>query len=180
MSCFRVRRVDDWLIVRFTCAEISASDAATIKAGLLRIAQRRRSRRVILDFGHVESMSSAMIGTLVLFNKHAAINRIKFRLYRVRKNVMQVFKITRLNKVFTFGGRDRHRSVRFAPELFEARNRVLLALANADLYWLSDFTSVEPLHDVYGIEVRGIKDLGTADRIQKLLLDLFPAWRAPP
>ena len=67
-------------------------------------------------------------------------------------------------------------SFRFAPELFEYRNEVVAALADAGFDWLSHYSSVDPLHDVYGIEVCGIHERGDAVRILRLLTDMFPSW----
>jgi hypothetical protein len=65
---------------------------------------------------------------------------------------------------------------RFCPELFEERNRVMEALAAEGYSWLSHFSSVDPLHDTYGIEVCGIRDRDDALAIQKLLKKLYPQW----
>ncbi len=67
---------------------------------------------------------------------------------------------------------------RFCPELFEERNRVLDALAEQGFLWLSHFSSVDPLHDSYGIEVCGIHDRDDALAIQQLLVKLYPHWSA--
>ena len=67
-------------------------------------------------------------------------------------------------------------SFRFAPELFEYRNEVVAALAEAGFDWLSHYSSVDPLHDVYGIEVCGIHEKKDAIRILKLLAGMFPSW----
>jgi hypothetical protein len=67
-------------------------------------------------------------------------------------------------------------SFRFAPELFEYRNEVMAALAEAGFDWLSHYSSVDPLHDVYGIEVCGIHKRRDAVRILELLTQMFPSW----
>jgi hypothetical protein len=67
---------------------------------------------------------------------------------------------------------------RFCPELFEARNDVLSALADEGLSWLSHFSSVDPLHETYGLEVCGIHDRDDAIAIQRILVDMFPKWCA--
>ena len=66
--------------------------------------------------------------------------------------------------------------LRFSPELFEYRNDVLAALSDAGFEWLSHFSSVDPLHDVYGIEVCGIHEEDDAVEILKLLMRMFPNW----
>ena len=66
---------------------------------------------------------------------------------------------------------------RFAPELFEYRNNVIAALAEAGFDWLSHYSSVDPLHDVYGIEVCGIHKREDAIQILRLLIGMFPSWK---
>ena len=45
----------------------------------------------------------------------------------------------------------------FHPELFEHKARALEHLEDAGFIWLSDFTTIDLLHQDYGIEVCGIK-----------------------
>lgn len=65
----------------------------------------------------------------------------------------------------------------FHPELFEVRNAVLEALADNGFAWLSDFGSVDLQHDVYGLEVTGIRQEADARTIESLLRRMFPGWR---
>jgi hypothetical protein len=65
---------------------------------------------------------------------------------------------------------------RFAPELFECRNEVLAELSDAGYEWLSHFSSIDPMHDVYGIEVCGIRDEDDAIAIAAILAKMFPRW----
>ena len=66
---------------------------------------------------------------------------------------------------------------RFAPELFEHRNDVLEQLSAEGFNWLSHFSAVDPLHDVYGIEVCGIREQEDAVAIRDLLMRMYPSWR---
>jgi hypothetical protein len=66
---------------------------------------------------------------------------------------------------------------RFCPELFEVRTDVMAALNDAGFEWLSHFSSVDPMHDVYGVEVCGIAEEDDAMAIYELLHAMFPAWR---
>lgn len=66
---------------------------------------------------------------------------------------------------------------RFAPELFEYRNDVAEALSEAGFDWLSHYSSIDPLHDVYGIEVCGIHEEDDAVSILNLLMGMFPKWK---
>jgi hypothetical protein len=64
----------------------------------------------------------------------------------------------------------------FHPELFDVRNEALEALADGGYTWLSDFSSVDLLHDIYGLEVCGIPEQRDAQAIERLLRQLLPSW----
>ena len=66
---------------------------------------------------------------------------------------------------------------RFSPELFKFRELVMEKLEAAEFFWLSHYSSVDCMHDVYGIEVCGIKEEEDARSIQKILIATFPTWR---
>lgn len=57
--------------------------------------------RMILNFQHVNFMSSAMIGKLVEFEKKCKAAKVKLRLCNINENVQEVFTLMRLDKVFT-------------------------------------------------------------------------------
>ena len=55
---------------------------------------------VVLDFSGVKFMASAMLGKLVALQKKCEEYRAKLKLCSVAPDILQVFKITKLNKVF--------------------------------------------------------------------------------
>jgi hypothetical protein len=67
-------------------------------------------------------------------------------------------------------------SFRFAPELYEARQDAMQRLADAGYEWLSHYSTVDPLHDVYGLEVFGVRERDDATQILNLLSKMFPTW----
>lgn len=69
---------------------------------MMRAAKLERYPKIIFNFTGVQFMSSAMIGKWVLVNKHMRSNDGRMKLCCVAPNVMEVFKITRLNRVFDF------------------------------------------------------------------------------
>jgi hypothetical protein len=64
----------------------------------------------------------------------------------------------------------------FHPELFDLRNEVLELLTEHGLAWLSEFGSICPTHDIYGIEVCGIREESDAHSIEKLLRKKLSSW----
>jgi hypothetical protein len=67
---------------------------------------------------------------------------------------------------------------RFSPELFEHRAEALEGLDEAGYVWLTNYSSVDCLHDVYGLEVCGIHERQDSVGIFKALKKLFPDWSA--
>ncbi len=67
---------------------------------------------------------------------------------------------------------------RFSPELFEIRTAVMERLGEEGFNWLSHFSSVDPIHDEYGIEVCGIHQEEDAMSILNILGNMFPNWTA--
>ena len=65
---------------------------------------------------------------------------------------------------------------RFAPELFEIRNDVMAALSERCYDCLSHYSSVDPVHDAFGIEVCGIASEDDAIKILAILNEMYPAW----
>jgi hypothetical protein len=65
---------------------------------------------------------------------------------------------------------------RFSPELFETRIDVMQALNDAGFAWLSHYSSIDPIHDLYGIEVCGIIEQDDASQILEILCRMFPEW----
>jgi anti-sigma B factor antagonist len=61
---------------------------------------KSEERQVVLDFTPVKFMASAMLSKLVAFQKKCAEFQAKLKLCSVSPEIMQVFKITKLNKVF--------------------------------------------------------------------------------
>ena len=56
--------------------------------------------KVILDFGAVTYMSSAALGMLISFQKAVASKHGRLKLAAVKPAIMEVFRITNLDKVF--------------------------------------------------------------------------------
>ncbi len=58
------------------------------------------NRKLLLDFQIVNFMSSAMIGKLLQLHKRCKADKIKLKMCSISNNLMEVFKITQLNKLF--------------------------------------------------------------------------------
>ena len=90
------------LVVTFKQASIL--DQAVIDEIGKELAQARLeaagNRKMLVDFSAVEFMSSAMLGKLVQLHKGCKAEKVKLKLCRISNNPLEVFKITRLDKLF--------------------------------------------------------------------------------
>jgi anti-sigma B factor antagonist len=92
---------DDILTVVFDDARI-LDEAKLEKVGsdLLELLNKTSEGRIILDFRNVKFMSSSMLGKLVQVHKKAVEYKVKMKLCSIDPEIRQVFKITRLDKLF--------------------------------------------------------------------------------
>ena len=56
---------------------------------------------VLLDFGNVEFMSSAMLGLLGQLHRKVASGQGRLKMCNIRPEIFQVFKLTSLDKLFS-------------------------------------------------------------------------------
>lgn len=61
-------------------------------------------KKLLLNFRGVTFMSSAMITKLVMLNKGCKAKEVTLKFCEVSPNVLEVFKITKLNKLFDIQG----------------------------------------------------------------------------
>jgi Peptidase family M23 len=66
----------------------------------------------------------------------------------------------------------------YRPQLLELSRNLNCELTAAGYDLMSDYSSVEALHDVYGLEVCGVRSPDVALDIVRLLLRRFPGWNA--
>jgi anti-sigma B factor antagonist len=67
---------------------------------LLEMLNKTTEERVILDFRNVKFMSSSMLGKLVQVHKKCGEFKVKMKLCSIDPEIRQVFKITKLDKLF--------------------------------------------------------------------------------
>lgn len=61
-------------------------------------------RRIILDFTHVEYLSSAALGKLITMHKKMMTAKGKLVLCCIRKDIHEVFRITQIDRILTLCG----------------------------------------------------------------------------
>ena len=66
----------------------------------IEIVEAEASPKLLLDFGNVEHLSSAALGVLITLNKQVLEHQGQLVLAHIHPQIYEVFKITRLNKLF--------------------------------------------------------------------------------
>ena len=88
------------LVVYFTDARIlEESKMQEIGRELMEFVARCSSQKLLLNFEGVRFMSSAMLGKIVQLRKKCAEDKIDLKLCSINASVMEVFTLTKLNKI---------------------------------------------------------------------------------
>jgi hypothetical protein len=66
---------------------------------------------------------------------------------------------------------------KFEPALFGHRADAQEALSRSGYDWFAQFSTIDLLHDVFGIEVCGIAKESDAVKIAEVLRRTFPSWK---
>lgn len=67
---------------------------------ILQAIEKSTEEKVVIDFAKVEFMSSSMLGKLVRIHKKCKEFKAKLKFCSISKDILEVFKITRLDKLF--------------------------------------------------------------------------------
>lgn len=93
--------IGDVTVVRFVDRRIlDEQNIQVIGDQLFALVDNERRTKILLDFGTVEYLSSAALGRLLNLNKKIEKVHGQLRLCRIKPEILDVFQITRLDKVF--------------------------------------------------------------------------------
>ncbi len=96
-----IEEVNGVTIARFTDKKIlDESNIQIIGNQLFSLVDEDHRQKIILDFTNVEYLSSAALGKLITMDKKVKAAGGKLRLCSIRSDIKEVFKITRLDKLF--------------------------------------------------------------------------------
>ena len=100
MPALNTQKVEDVLVVYFSDSSIlDESTMQTLGRDLMECVDRCEDQKLLLNFETVRFMSSAMLGKLVALNKKCKENEVALKMCNITKDIMEVFQMTRLNKV---------------------------------------------------------------------------------
>ncbi len=96
-----IDEVGDVTVARFIDKKIlDENNIQIIGTQLFGLVEEDGRKKIVLDFTNVEYLSSAALGKLITMDKKVKASGGKLRLCNIRKDIYEVFAITRLNKVF--------------------------------------------------------------------------------
>src|SRR4051812_46839049 len=96
-----IEEINDVTIARFIDKKIlDEGNIQIIGNQLFGLVDTDARKKIVLDFTNVEYLSSAALGKLITMDKKVKAAKGKLRLCNIRKDIYEVFAITRLNKVF--------------------------------------------------------------------------------
>jgi anti-sigma B factor antagonist len=91
----------DIRIVEFTENKIlDEANIAEIGQALASLIDAKARPKVLLDFANVDHLSSAALGMLININNKIKQQNGQLRLANIKPQILEVFVITRLNKLF--------------------------------------------------------------------------------
>ncbi|QDV68229.1 Anti-sigma F factor antagonist [Rosistilla carotiformis] len=101
MAATTIEVKEEVVVVYFSDGKILDSQRIEQVGGELQSAVPQAiHKKLLLNFRGVSFMSSAMISKLVTLSKSCKAAGVEMKFCEVSPNVMEVFKITKLNKVF--------------------------------------------------------------------------------
>ncbi|MEX2138719.1 MAG: STAS domain-containing protein [Pirellulales bacterium] len=96
-----VSDVGDVTVVRFVDRKIlDELNIQELGQELFQLVEEDNKTRLLLNFQHVEFLSSAALGKLITLDKKVKAHGGRMKLSNIRPEIYEVFAITKLNKLF--------------------------------------------------------------------------------
>lgn len=97
----QVSEVGDVTVVRFVDRKILEEDKIDeLGRELFKLVEEAGRKTLLLNFSHVEFLSSAALGKLITLDKKVKNHQGRLKLSNIRPEIYEVFAITKLNKLF--------------------------------------------------------------------------------
>ena len=91
----------DATIITFTDEKIlEEKDIKVLQESIMSVIEQAKRVNLILDFGNVRFLSSAVLGLLIRVSKRIYERDGSLRLCNINPKIYEIFKITRLTKTF--------------------------------------------------------------------------------
>lgn len=96
-----VSYLDNATIVTFTSEKLlEEKDIQNVQGSIMSVIEQSERINMVLDFGNVKFLSSAVLGLLIRVSKKVYEKDGKLMLCNINKKIYEIFKITRLTKIF--------------------------------------------------------------------------------
>jgi anti-anti-sigma factor len=96
-----VETIGDATVARFTHRSLLGDDLVTaLSEQLLQAVEERGCRKLVLNFARVESMTTAMVGRLILLQQRIEAGGGRLALCTLDPFLLQIFNVLRLGDVF--------------------------------------------------------------------------------
>lgn len=100
-SHIKIKRIDGVSVVEFVDRKILEElSIKEIEDELSQLIESEPGIRLLLNFHNVDHLSSAALGTLITLNKKIKEQSGAMKLSDINRQIFEVFKITRLHRVF--------------------------------------------------------------------------------
>ncbi|RLC67109.1 MAG: anti-sigma factor antagonist [Chloroflexi bacterium] len=98
-----IHDISDVVVVKLIDASIlNAQAIETIGRRLYELVDAKASRKIVLDFSDVKVISSSLLSVLITLQKKAQAINGRVAIAGLRKDLRKPFKITQLDKMFSF------------------------------------------------------------------------------
>jgi anti-sigma B factor antagonist len=92
---------DNATIISFTDEKIlEESDIKALQDSIMSVVEQAKRIRLVLDFGNVRFLSSAVLGMLIRLSKRIYEQDGQLKLCNINPKIYEIFKITRLTTTF--------------------------------------------------------------------------------
>jgi anti-sigma B factor antagonist len=96
-----VSKTGDVTVVRFIDKKVLDDDGIQeLGKELFELVEVQNRRQVLLNFSNVEFISSATLGKLIVLDRKVKTAKGRLRMCHIRPEILEVFRITKLDKVF--------------------------------------------------------------------------------
>jgi anti-sigma B factor antagonist len=96
-----VSKVGDVTVVKFVDKKIlDEANIQSLGQELFALVEIDNRRSIVLNFTDVEFLSSAALGKLITLDRKVKAAKGRLKMSNIRPEILEVFQITKLNKVF--------------------------------------------------------------------------------
>ena len=96
-----VSKIGDVTVVKFLDKKIlDETNIQELGVELFGLVEQDNRKSILLNFSHVECLSSAALGKLITLDRKVKAAKGRLKMSNIRPEIFEVFQITKLNKVF--------------------------------------------------------------------------------